>query len=405
MRTFVSGSRLVSGIQIEKDRFKVGLCQDRYATRCSQQWMGPQLEDLMLAHTQVTTELNSTSDNPLVDVSQSDIHSGGNFQAASITSAMEKTRLLLQMIGKMLSSQYTELINPAFNNGLPANLAADDPSLSFTMKGIDVNMAGYMSELACVANPVSNHVQSAEQHNQAINSLAFISARYTMDAVDLVSLISASFIYVGCQALDLRVMHKTFLDSFKPTLEAASKAIGSFLPPSSLATLQQNIWKNVTAVWYQTGSFDALQRCENVIATSISILSSGLIVNEGPTPSPMCSVAALEEWRCHSYTAMHQHFISFRDKFFEKQNTVDYLGQASKKVYKFVRGELGVPFHRILVEHPIPGDIESNVISGREKKTIGSWVGIIHESLRDGRLGGVVMEALVEGLDVSEKQN
>jgi phenylalanine ammonia-lyase len=226
-----------------------------------------------------------------------------------------------------------------------------------------------------------------------------------MDAVDLVSLISASFIYVGCQALDLRVMHKTFLDSFKPTLEAASKAIGSFLPPSSLATLQQNIWKNVTAVWYQTGSFDALQRCENVIATSISILSSGLIVNEGPTPSPMCSVAALEEWRCHSYTAMHQHFISFRDKFFEKQNTVDYLGQASKKVYKFVRGELGVPFHRILVEHPIPGDIESNVISGREKKTIGSWVGIIHESLRDGRLGGVVMEALVEGLDVSEKQN
>jgi phenylalanine ammonia-lyase len=239
MRTFVSGSRLVSGIQIEKDRFKVGLCQDRYATRCSQQWMGPQLEDLMLAHTQVTTELNSTSDNPLVDVSQSDIHSGGNFQAASITSAMEKTRLLLQMIGEMLSSQYTELINPAFNNGLPANLAADDPSLSFTMKGIDVNMAGYMSELACVANPVSTHVQSAEQHNQAINSLAFISARYTMQAVDLVSLMSADLIYVCCQALDLRVMHKTFLESFKPTLEAVtSEVIGSFLQPSSLTTLQ-----------------------------------------------------------------------------------------------------------------------------------------------------------------------
>jgi phenylalanine ammonia-lyase len=152
----------------------------------------------MLAHTQVTTELNSTSDNPLVDVSHSDIHSGGNFQAASITAAMEKARLSLQMIGKMLFSQCTELINPALNNGLPANLAADDPSLSFGMKGIDVNVAAYMSELAYLANPISNHVQSAEQHNQAINSLAFISARYTMDAVDLVSLISASFIYVGC---------------------------------------------------------------------------------------------------------------------------------------------------------------------------------------------------------------
>jgi phenylalanine ammonia-lyase len=98
---------------------------------------------------------------------------------------------------------------------------------------------------------------------------------------------------------------------------------------------------------------------------------------------------------------MHEHFISFRDKFFEKQNTVDYLGQASKKVYKFVRGELGVPFHRGLVEHPVLGGIESKMISGREKKTIGSWVGIIHDSLRDGRLGGVVMETLAEELDVS----
>lgn len=402
MLTFVTGSKLVSGIQNGKDRFKVGLYQDRYATRCSPQWIGPQLEDLMLAHTQVTTELNSTSDNPLVDVSQSDIHSGGNFQAVSITSAMEKARLSLQMIGKLLFSQCTELINPALNNGLSANLAADDPSLSFCMKGVDVNIAAYMSELAYVANPVSTHVQSAEQNNQAINSLAFISARYTMEAVDLVSLLSASFISVGCQALDLRVMHKTFLESFKPTLEAVtSKVIGSFLPPSSLATLQQNIWKSVTTVWYQTGSLDALQRCENVIATSISILSSGLVANEGQTSSSVCSVAVLEEWRGNSCTAMQQHFIYFRDKFFEKQTTADYLGQASKKVYKFVREELGVPFHRGLVEHPVPGGIENNMISGREKKTIGSWVGIIHESLKDGRLGGVVMKTLGEELDVS----
>jgi phenylalanine ammonia-lyase len=98
---------------------------------------------------------------------------------------------------------------------------------------------------------------------------------------------------------------------------------------------------------------------------------------------------------------MQQHFIYFRDKFFEKQTTADYLGQASKKVYKFVREELGVPFHRGLVEHPVPGGIENNMISGREKKTIGSWVGIIHESLKDGRLGGVVMKTLGEELDVS----
>ena len=79
MRTFVAGSKLVTGIDAENDLWKTGLCQDRYATRTSPQWIGPQLEDLMLAHQQVATELNSTSGNPLVDVSGSEVHSGGNF--------------------------------------------------------------------------------------------------------------------------------------------------------------------------------------------------------------------------------------------------------------------------------------------------------------------------------------
>ena len=55
-----------------------------------------------------------------------------------------------------------------------------------------------------------------------------------------------------------------------------------------------------------------------------------------------------------------------------------------------------MPFHRGLVEHPTPGDV---VINGRPKKTIGSWVGIIYESLRDGRLYDKLMEALAEGLE------
>ena len=286
MRTFVAGSKLVSGIYTtEKDRFKVGLCQDRYATRTSQQWIGPQLEDLMLAHQQVTTELNSTTDNPLVDVSASDIHSGGNFQAASITSAMEKTRLSLQMLGKMVFAQCTEMINPTLNNGLPANLAADDPSLSFTMKGIDANMAAYMSELAYIANPVSSHVQSAEQHNQAVNSLALISARYTMAAVDLVSLMSACIIYVGCQGLDLRVMHNTFLESFKPILQAiTSEVIGQFLPQQKIDALCHELFKNISTVWEATTSLDAHKRCERAVSSCISVLTAPLCVYQGYIP-------------------------------------------------------------------------------------------------------------------------
>lgn len=161
IRHFLHGSRLVRGLTNERDTRQASglLYQDRYALRTSPQWIGPQLEDLQLAHEQITVELNSTTDNPLFDVSKQKTHHGGNFQAASITSAMEKARSGLQMVGKMLFAQSSELINPMLNNGLPPNLAADEPSLSFTMKGVDIGMASYMSELAFLANPVSSHVQ------------------------------------------------------------------------------------------------------------------------------------------------------------------------------------------------------------------------------------------------------
>ncbi|KAL8882908.1 MAG: hypothetical protein Q9192_007503, partial [Flavoplaca navasiana] len=129
IRQFLRGSLLARGFEHDKEaRQPSGLLyQDRYALRTASQWVGPQLEDLLLAHEQITTELNSTTDNPLIDIEGQTTHHGGNFQAASITSAMEKTRLSLQMIGKMLFAQCSEVINPMLNNGLPPNLAADEP--------------------------------------------------------------------------------------------------------------------------------------------------------------------------------------------------------------------------------------------------------------------------------------
>lgn len=86
----------------------------------------------------------------------------------AVTNAMEKTRLALYHIGKMIFAQSTELINPATNRGLPPSLAASDPSLNYHVKGVDIATAAYAAELGYLASPVSTHIQSAEMHNQAI---------------------------------------------------------------------------------------------------------------------------------------------------------------------------------------------------------------------------------------------
>jgi phenylalanine ammonia-lyase len=403
IRSFLKGSKLAKGVTLGKNRNVVGLAQDRYALRSATQWVGPQLEDLMLAERQLAVELNSTCDNPLVDVENNDVYSGANFQAASVTSAMEKARCALQMLAKMLFSQSSELINPLYSNGLPANLAADDPSLSSTMKGVDVNMASYMSELAYLAHPVSSHVQSAEMHNQPINSLALISARYTMQAVELTSMICASHLYVVCQALDLRAMHLGFLQHLKPSVEfLITKTFSEFLSGEGLHTLQKNLWNHIPEAWSLTGTLDAHERFQRIADTCISIVVDRLVkTEEDSAATTMCSIITINSWKTNLLQILEEVYMLRRTDFFYEQDTASYLGHASKRMYAYVRHELGVPFHQGFVEHPLPSDGEDGGINGRAKKTIGSWISIVYEALRSGDMHQQIMGCL-EAMEMND---
>lgn len=194
---------------------EASLRQDRYSIRTASQWIGPVLEDLLLAHQQVIIEVSSVTDNPLVDPDEGRMLHGGNFQAKAVTSAMEKVRQGCQTLGRMLSVQCTELTNPMTNRGLPPNLVVEEPSESYIWKGTDIMVAALQSELGFLANPVGTHVQTAEMGNQALNSLALISARYALDALCILTQISAIHLIALCQALDLRAMNIIFLERFR----------------------------------------------------------------------------------------------------------------------------------------------------------------------------------------------
>ncbi|KAI1112703.1 L-Aspartase-like protein [Nemania sp. NC0429] len=203
IKAFLAGSRLLN----RHDSQDVAtLRQDRYSLRTASQWIGPVLEDFCLAYDQLTVELNSVTDNPLIDAATGRVYHGGNFQARAVTSAAEKLRQGLQTIGRMLFSQCTEMINPATSWGLPPNLCSDDANESFLFKGLDVVIAALTSELGFLANPVGSHVQTAEMGNQSLNSLALVSARYTLEAVDVLSQITSAHLLAVCQALDLRAI-------------------------------------------------------------------------------------------------------------------------------------------------------------------------------------------------------
>lgn len=379
---------------------EASLRQDRYSIRTASQWVGPVLEDLLLAHQQVIIEANSVTDNPLVDTERNKMLHGGNFQAKALTSAMEKTRQGCQTIGRMLSVQCTELINPTTNRGLPPNLVVDEPSESYIWKGTDIMVAALQSELGFLANPVGTHVQTAEMGNQALNSLALISARYTLDALDVLAQISAIHLIALCQALDLRAMNIQFLEAFRPILmEETRKAFEGLVEDKEwLKQCEAAVWVAFKKHIDQTTGMDSEKRFVSII----DLLQSTILAF---APSSAETLTALKAWRMHlAFLALEEYRLN-RDHYIAHADASSLLGPASRRMYRFVRGRLQVPFLQEntirtpepeLADESTPNGVQPRHGETIETPTVSSLMTAVYQSIRSGRLYVPVMECLRE---------
>ena len=375
------------------------LRQDRYSIRTASQWIGPALEDLALAHQQITIECNSATDNPLIDPDGNALH-GGNFQAKAVTSAMEKTRQAVQTIGRMLFTQCVEMINPATNRGLPPNLVGEDPSISGIFKSIDIHIGALQAELGFLCGPV-NHVQSAEMGNQALNSLALISARYTETSINVLSELAAAHLLAVCQAMDLRAMNTYFLESYRFQFSSLVANV-TFCPTTceSCATgieLEQSLWQDLLKAFDKTTHMDADYRFKSIAKALRSVFMDHH--NFRCSPDPLQTV---EEFMSTLQSSLQNDWCLHRDLYLAHGDATAVLGVASSSLYDFVRHTLKIPFlstPRIATPNLgacTPNGGLNEELSDERAPTVGTYTGVLYRALRDGTIIPILKRALEE---------
>ncbi|KAG6820247.1 hypothetical protein H0H93_003411 [Arthromyces matolae] len=372
-------------VGIQEDQYS--LRQDRYPLRTSPQFLGPQIEDILAALTSVTQESNSNGDT-------GEVHHGGNFQAMAVTNAMEKTRLALHHIGKLLFAQSTELLNPSMNNGLPPSLAATDPSLNYHVKGVDIATAAYVAELGYLATPVSTHIQSAEMHNQAINSLALISARATINSLEVLTALTASYLYILCQALDLRALQSEFTAGLETIVnDELTSIFGKFLTPSQQSILAKKVLAAMTMTLDKTSTMDSSDRMTIVAAsttnTFVDFLSGAEFADAVFTTA---AIPLISQFRSHVASRALNLLDQLRRDYLSGDRgaapAAAFLSK-TKTVYEYIRVTLGVRMHG--------SENYARFVNGLgvDEVSIGQQISRIHEAIRDGKIQSVVASLFV----------
>ncbi len=186
MRTLLAGSRLTrdDGDRGRRERTS-GPVQDRYSVRCLPQFVGPIVDGFSTIARQVETEINSTTDNPLIDVEGDAIHHGGNFLAQYVGLAMDQLRHHIGLLAKHLDAQIAVLVTPAFSGGLPPSLVGNTARrVNMGLKGLQISANSIMPLLGFLGQPLVDRFPThAEQFNQNVNSLGFGAAGLARESV------------------------------------------------------------------------------------------------------------------------------------------------------------------------------------------------------------------------------
>jgi phenylalanine ammonia-lyase len=207
MLKLLSGSKLIRDeLQGRHERPGGDLIQDRYSLRCLPQFMGPIVDGLDQIARQVAVEINSATDNPLVDSENSRDFHGGNFLGQYIAVAMDQLRYYLGLMAKHLDAQIAQLVAPAFSNGLPPSLIGNpERKVNMGLKGLQINGNSIMPLITFWGNSLVDRFPThAEQFNQNINSQGLGSANLARQSIEAFHQYMAVVLMFGVQAVDLR---------------------------------------------------------------------------------------------------------------------------------------------------------------------------------------------------------
>ncbi len=194
--------KLIANSEIRQSHINCAKVQDAYSLRCAPQVHGAVRDALSHAKNVVTTEINSSTDNPLIFPDEKETISAGNFHGEPIGLVMDYLAAAISELGSISERRIEQLINPVFS-GAPAFLVKNKGLNSgFMIAHVAAASLASENKTRCFPATVDSIPTSAGKEDHV--SMGTTAARKAAEVIENVVKIISIEILSAVQALDFR---------------------------------------------------------------------------------------------------------------------------------------------------------------------------------------------------------
>lgn len=194
--------RLLAGSAIVESHHDCGKVQDPYSSRCTPQVHGAVRQALAYAEGVISTELNASTDNPLIFAAEQEVLSGGNFHGQPVSLACDTLAIAIAQLANISERRLENLMDPV-QSGLPPFLAAESGTNSGFMIA-QVTAAALVSENKVLTHPASVDSIPTSANQEDFVSMGAWASRKALEVVENSETVLGIELLAGCQAMDTR---------------------------------------------------------------------------------------------------------------------------------------------------------------------------------------------------------
>ena len=173
---------------------------DAYSLRCMPQVHGAAREVMTYVRKVLETEINASTDNPLVFAESGEIISAGNFHAQIVAGALDFLTMACTDLASISQQRIERLLNPDLSR-LPAFLA-HDPGVESGFMIAQVAVVDVLSEMRVLSHPASVDSVTTSANKEDHVSMGMEAARKARRAVSCLQYVLAVELMCSAQALE-----------------------------------------------------------------------------------------------------------------------------------------------------------------------------------------------------------